>query len=102
MNRAASHLANRKELQRAEQNGRLLKAEVGRDRKERLPRHSLKDGRGYQVDYLTSTDQEIPDRLVTTACLEEMKTTIRLVIKSWFVDVGLSTGDSIWGLLFLI
>jgi hypothetical protein len=56
VNRATSHLANRKEFQRAEQNGRLLKAEVGRDRKERLPHHSLRDGRGYQVDYLTSAD----------------------------------------------
>lgn len=34
--------------------------------------------------------------------LEDTETVIRLGIKSWFVDVGLSTSDSIRGLLFLV
>ena len=33
--------------------------------------------------------------------LREAETAIRLAIKSWFADVGLSTSDCIWGLLFL-
>ena len=33
--------------------------------------------------------------------LEDTETVIRLGIKSWFADVGLSTSDSIRGLLFL-
>ena len=32
----------------------------------------------------------------------EAETSVRLGIKSWFADVGLSTSDSIWGLFLLL
>ena len=32
----------------------------------------------------------------------ETETAVRLGIKSWFADMGLSTSDCIWGLLFLL
>ena len=38
-------------------------------------------------------------RLVKITFLGEAETAVRLGIKSWFVDVGFSTGDSILGLL---
>ena len=58
-------------------------------------------GRARVADDLTGADQKIPDRLVKTTFLGNVETAVRLVIKSWFADVGLSTGDSILGLLFL-
>ena len=33
---------------------------------------------------------------------EEAETSVRLGIKSWFADMGLSTSDSIWGLFLLL
>lgn len=62
MNRAASHLANRKELWRAVQKGRLWKAEGGRDQ-ERADGLIFPWGMEgvCQVDYLTTADQELPD-----------------------------------------
>lgn len=53
-----------------------------------------------QIISLVLTRSFHVDRLKVTA-LQEVETAIRLVIKSWFVDVGLSTSDSIWCLLFL-
>ena len=51
------------------------------------------------ADYLMDTDQKIPDWPVQAAFLREVVTVIRLDIKSWFADVGLSTNDSILGIL---
>lgn len=50
----------------------------------------------YQVDYLTSADQAIPDGLVSVSISGRTKT----IIKSQFGDLELSTRDSIWDLLF--
>ena len=41
----------------------------------------------FQIDWLKVT------------FLAEGETAVRLGIKSWFADMGLSTSDSIWGLL---
>ena len=59
-------------------------------------------GGSYVADFLTDADQNVPDWLVQTTFLGEVVMAIRLDIKSWFTDVGLSTGDSIWGLFFLL
>lgn len=66
MNWAAFHIANGKELRRAIQNGRILKAERAWDKEvmngqDRLP---VGDKIASHVDYLTGADQEIPDLLV--------------------------------------
>ena len=53
------------------------------------------------MDYVTSADPEIPDRPVKIPFLGGAKTAVGLGIKSWFADMGFSTRDSIWGLLFL-
>ena len=61
----------------------------------------------YQADYLTSTDQVIPEQDLESVIwfkitfLGEAKTAVRLGMKSWFADVGLGTSDSLLGLLFL-
>ena len=52
-------------------------------------------------DYLTSAEWVITGSLVKGYILEKVKTEIRLGIRSWFGDMGLSTGDSFSGLLFL-
>lgn len=52
-------------------------------------------GGSYVADFLTDADQNVPDWLVQTTFLGEVVMAIRLDIKSWFTDVGLSTGDSI-------
>ena len=51
--------------------------------------------------YLTGADKVIPDWLVKGQISGRAETKIRLGIKSWFADVGLSTSDSIFDLLFL-
>ena len=48
-----------------------------------------------------SADQEILSWLVKGHIPGKVETTIRLGIMSWFSDVGLSTSDSILGLLSL-
>ena len=58
-------------------------------------------GRAYVADYLIGADQKIPDWPVKTTILGEVITAVRLPTKSWFADVGLSTSDSVLGLLFL-
>lgn len=65
MNQAASPLANKKEVQGAEQNGRTLQADGDKD-KERTDQLIFLWGMEgvYQVDYFTAADQEIPDGLV--------------------------------------
>ena len=50
------------------------------------------------ADYLIDTDQKIPDWAIRTAFLGEVVTAINLSVKSWFADMGLSTGDFIWDL----
>lgn len=45
---------------------------------------------GYQMNSLTSADQEIPDWLVKIKFLGEAETAIRLDIKYWFGDVDLA------------
>lgn len=50
----------------------------------------------YQVDSLTSADQEIPLDSLKVTFLGETDTAVGLDIKSWFVDLALSTSDSIW------
>ena len=54
----------------------------------------------YEVDYFTTADQTIADRLEITF-LGEDETAIRLGIEYWFADGGLNTSDSILGLPFL-
>lgn len=96
MIQAASHLADRKELRGAMQNGRLSQAEGGRIRmlyrqragclwQGHLP---LGDDGVYEVDNLTSMDQVIPDWF-KIPFLGEVETIIKLDIKSQFDDGGL-------------
>lgn len=71
---AASHLANRKELQGATHNGRLLQAKGGRARKIFLAKRELfqarslscplVQARGISAEYPTSADQVVPHGLV--------------------------------------
>lgn len=53
----------------------------------------------YEVDYFTTADQTIADRLEITF-LGEDETAIRLGIRSQFGDVGFSMSDSSQSLLF--
>lgn len=62
-----------------------------------LPQEEV--GCPYQVDDLTTADQEIPFHWLKVTFLGEADTAITLGIKCWlcwFVDLGLSTSDSIW------
>lgn len=56
---------------------------------------------GVFEDNFTSGDQEIPEWPVKITFPGEAKTAITLGIKFWFVEVGLSTSDSILGLLLI-
>ena len=49
---------------------------------------------GYMVDYLMGADEKIPNWAVETVFLEEVVTAIKLDIKSYFADMGLSTNGS--------
>ena len=52
-------------------------------------------GGSYVADFLTDADQKVPDWPVQTTFLGEVVKAIRLDIKSWFTDMGLSTSESI-------
>lgn len=52
--------------------------------------------RAHVIDYLIVTDQKIPDWLVKITFLGNVKTAIRLSIKSKFGIIGFSTSDAIW------
>lgn len=54
-----------------------------------------------QVNYFIPADWEIADWLVKAPFLTEAEVAIRLGIKPWLAALGLSTSDSIVGLLFL-
>lgn len=54
-----------------------------------------------QIISLVLTRSFHVDRLKVTP-LQEVETAIRLVIKSWLFDVGLSTNDSIWACCFFL
>lgn len=45
------------------------------------------------MDYLTSAGHEIPDLM---GLLGEVATAVRLGVKPWFAEVGLSTIDTFW------
>ena len=53
---------------------------------------------GYMVDFLIGSDEKIPNWAVETVFLKEVVTAIKLDIKSYFADMGLSTNGSILGL----
>ena len=50
----------------------------------------------YQMGYLTSADQEIPDWLVKISFLAEVETVNRLGIKSWFDGMDLAQVTPSW------
>lgn len=52
------------------------------------------------TDYLTGTDQKIPDWLIKVAILGKVKAAIRSGIKSQLGSMGFSMSDAILGLWF--
>lgn len=52
------------------------------------------------TDYLTGTDQKIPDWLIKVAILGKVKAAIRSGIKSQLGSMGFSMSDTILGLWF--
>ena len=56
--------------------------------------------RTHVTEYLTDTDQKIPDWLIKIMSLGKVVTTVRSDIKSRFVVIGFSTSDTILGLWF--
>lgn len=55
----------------------------------------------YMADFLIGADQKITDQLLKTTFLREVVTAIRLDMKPWFAEMGLSKSNSILGMLSL-
>lgn len=56
----------------------------------------------YQADYLTSAARKFPIYWFKITFLGEVETAVGLSVVSWFADVGISTNNSILGLLPLV
>lgn len=100
-NQALSHLEDRKELRRAEQNGDFYRQKGAGARKEITS--SFFGGQKWSVRWVTSLVliKRFQIDCLQVTFLGKVETVIRSDIKSWFADVGFSTSDSILGLLYL-
>ena len=103
MNWTTSHLASRKELQRATENERMRwKKRNYRQRRHCFRQSHLPKGnqRGLPVEYLLQLTKKCQVGWLEVTFLGKVDTAIQLGIKTWFAAVGLgpNTSDSIWGL----